>query len=101
MLSLLLQELDLKIRAIDRLLHSPIPLRHHPSLNTLWTGLIIEELCRLGATTFCIAPGMPWAPLAFVPVCACTFVPVSMSACGWDWLMQNAGQEQVLLMVLN
>lgn len=51
------QELDLKIAAINRLLHSPPPLRQYPSVNALWAELLIEELCRLGASTFCIAPG--------------------------------------------
>ena len=57
------QELNLKISAIDRLLAAPPPLRESPSLNTLWTGLMVEELCRLGVQTFCIAPGSRSTPL--------------------------------------
>lgn len=57
------QELDLKIQAINRFLQ-PVPnLLHSPSLNTLHTQLMVEELCRVGANTFCIAPGSRSTPL--------------------------------------
>ncbi|EIE27179.1 Thiamin diphosphate-binding protein, partial [Coccomyxa subellipsoidea C-169] len=41
------------------LLRQPLPLVDTPNINLLWARLMIEELCRLGASTFCIAPGMP------------------------------------------
>ncbi|MGI9280612.1 MAG: 2-succinyl-5-enolpyruvyl-6-hydroxy-3-cyclohexene-1-carboxylic-acid synthase [Endozoicomonas sp.] len=38
----------------------------HPSLNFLWSALILEELCRLGVEHVCIAPGSRSAPLTLV-----------------------------------
>ena len=35
----------------------------HPSLNSLWSALILEELWRLGVEHVCIAPGSRSAPL--------------------------------------
>ncbi len=53
------QELDLKVRQFEQLLHAPPPLQDTPNVNLLWARLMVEELCRLGASTFCIAPGAP------------------------------------------
>lgn len=52
-----LQELDLKVRQFEMLLKQPPALQAAPNLNILWARLMVEELCRLGASTFCIAPG--------------------------------------------
>ncbi|WP_062260423.1 2-succinyl-5-enolpyruvyl-6-hydroxy-3-cyclohexene-1-carboxylic-acid synthase [Endozoicomonas arenosclerae] len=38
----------------------------HPSLNFLWSALILEELYRLGVEHVCIAPGSRSAPLTLV-----------------------------------
>lgn len=38
----------------------------HPSLNFLWSALILEELSRLGVEHVCIAPGSRSAPLTLV-----------------------------------
>lgn len=54
-----LQELDLKVRQFELLLHAPPALAATPNINLLWARLMVEELCRLGASTFCIAPGAP------------------------------------------
>jgi isochorismate synthase/2-succinyl-5-enolpyruvyl-6-hydroxy-3-cyclohexene-1-carboxylate synthase/2-succinyl-6-hydroxy-2,4-cyclohexadiene-1-carboxylate synthase/O-succinylbenzoate synthase len=51
------QELDLKAKQFDILLRQPLPLVETPNINLLWARLMIEELCRLGASTFCVAPG--------------------------------------------
>lgn len=57
--TLLPQELDLKVRQFDILLRQPPLLLEAPNINLLWARLMVEELCRLGASTFCIAPGTP------------------------------------------
>ena len=50
-------ELNLKIRQYERLLN-PVPnLEQAPNIAALWARLIVEELCRQGCNTFCIAPG--------------------------------------------
>lgn len=51
------QELDLKIRQYDRLLQSRPLLSSLPNINVAWATLAVEELCRLGVNTFCVAPG--------------------------------------------
>ena len=51
------QELDLKVRQFEALLHAPPPLAAAPNVAALWARIMVEELCRLGANTFCIAPG--------------------------------------------
>jgi hypothetical protein len=28
-----------------------------PNINSLWASIMVEELCRLGCNTFCVAPG--------------------------------------------
>lgn len=50
-------ELDLKVRQYERLLQGVPPLAAAPNVNTLWARLLVEELCRLGCSTFCVAPG--------------------------------------------
>lgn len=52
-------ELDLKIRQYERLLQGVPPLAASPNVNALWARLLVEELCRLGCNTFCVAPGEP------------------------------------------
>lgn len=52
-----LQELDLKFRPLNNLLRGPPELSEATNVNMLWAHLMVEELCRLGASTFCIAPG--------------------------------------------
>jgi hypothetical protein len=50
-------ELDLKVRQYERLLQGVPPLVAAPNVNALWARLLVEELCRLGCNTFCVAPG--------------------------------------------
>jgi len=39
-------------------------LKGAPNPNTLWCTLLVEELCRQGCSTFCVAPGSRSTPLA-------------------------------------
>lgn len=41
----------------------PPALSSLPNVNSLWAYLLVEELCRLGVSTFCIAPGSRSSPL--------------------------------------
>lgn len=50
-------ELDLKVRQYERLLQAAPRLAAAPNINSLWARLLVEELCRLGCNTFCVAPG--------------------------------------------
>ena len=50
-------ELDLKVRQYERLLRGQPALAAAPNVNALWARLAVEELCRLGCNTFCVAPG--------------------------------------------
>ena len=62
-------ELDLKIRQYERLLQGAPPLAASPNVNALWARLLVEELCRLGCNTFCVAPGelgIDWGSLRHV-----------------------------------
>ena len=52
------QELDLKVRQFEALLRGPVALAAAPNINALHARLLVEELCRLGVSTFCIAPGV-------------------------------------------
>ena len=52
-----LQELDLKVRPLNALLRGRPVLSEATNINMLWAHLTVDELCRLGASTFCIAPG--------------------------------------------
>ncbi len=54
---LCVQELELKVRQFEMLLRAPPALAAAPNMNALWGRLLVEELCRLGCSTFCIAPG--------------------------------------------
>ena len=58
------QELDLKTAQFRTLLAPRAPLAEEPNINCLWARLAIDELCRLGVNTFCIAPGACSATLA-------------------------------------
>jgi len=40
------------------------PFHALPNANACWAALIVEELCRLGVTTFAVAPGSRSSPLA-------------------------------------
>lgn len=52
-----LQELDLKVRQFEMLLRQPPALQELGNVNLVWARLMVEELCRCGINTFCIAPG--------------------------------------------
>ena len=39
------------------LLKAPTALSEAQNINMLWAHLMVDELCRLGSSTFCIAPG--------------------------------------------
>jgi isochorismate synthase/2-succinyl-5-enolpyruvyl-6-hydroxy-3-cyclohexene-1-carboxylate synthase/2-succinyl-6-hydroxy-2,4-cyclohexadiene-1-carboxylate synthase/O-succinylbenzoate synthase len=58
-------ELDLKVRQYERLLTAVPPLAASPNVNLLWARLAVEELCRLGCNTFCVAPGEEAATRVF------------------------------------
>lgn len=58
------QELNLKIGQFEKLLQGPPPLRSLPNVNAVWAYALVEELCRLGVSTFCIAPGSRSSPLS-------------------------------------
>ena len=47
----------LQVRQFESLLVAPPALAAAPNLNALAARLMVEELCRLGVTTFAIAPG--------------------------------------------
>ena len=53
----MLQELELKVRQFESLLRQPMRLKDMPNVNLLCARLMVEELCRMGINTFCIAPG--------------------------------------------
>ncbi len=38
-------------------------IRNTPSINYLWTSLVVEELIRNGVEYFCLAPGSRSTPL--------------------------------------
>ncbi|KAK9806829.1 hypothetical protein WJX72_004058 [[Myrmecia] bisecta] len=57
------QELDLKIRQYELLLRQTPSWAAAPNVNLLWARLMVEELCRLGVNTFCVAPGSRSSPL--------------------------------------
>jgi isochorismate synthase/2-succinyl-5-enolpyruvyl-6-hydroxy-3-cyclohexene-1-carboxylate synthase/2-succinyl-6-hydroxy-2,4-cyclohexadiene-1-carboxylate synthase/O-succinylbenzoate synthase len=48
----------LKVRPFNMLLKGPPALAGAANINMLWAHLMVDELCRLGSSTFCIAPGM-------------------------------------------
>ena len=47
------------MRPFNALLRGPPALAGAANINMLWAHLMVDELCRLGSSTFCIAPGMP------------------------------------------
>ena len=53
----MVQELELKTGPLAALLRPPKRLAEEPNINALWARLLIDELCRQGVSTFCIAPG--------------------------------------------
>lgn len=55
------------MRQYDLLLAAPPALAAAPNINALAARLAVEELCRLGASTFAIAPGAFWVP-GFLPL---------------------------------
>ncbi|CAM6124850.1 unnamed protein product [Calypogeia fissa] len=57
------RELELKTSLFEALLEQRQPLETTVNINALWAKLIVEELCRLGITYFCIAPGSRSSPL--------------------------------------
>ena len=46
------------------LLKAPPALSEAQNINMLWAHLMVDELCRLGSSTFCIAPGEQPQPFA-------------------------------------
>lgn len=56
-------ELNLKINQYERLLRDAPSFRCSPNINSAWARLMVEELCRLGCNTFCVAPGSRSSPL--------------------------------------
>ena len=50
------------MRPFNALLRGPPALADAPNVNMLWAHLMVDELCRLGSSTFCIAPGMSFNP---------------------------------------
>ncbi|CAG9463771.1 unnamed protein product [Pedinophyceae sp. YPF-701] len=58
------RELELKTSAFEKLLAPPQALADAANINALWAGMIVEELCRLGVDTFCVAPGSRSSPMA-------------------------------------
>lgn len=46
-----------QIRQYDTLLAAPPMLAEAPNINALAARLAVEELCRLGVSTFAVAPG--------------------------------------------
>jgi isochorismate synthase / 2-succinyl-5-enolpyruvyl-6-hydroxy-3-cyclohexene-1-carboxylate synthase / 2-succinyl-6-hydroxy-2,4-cyclohexadiene-1-carboxylate synthase / o-succinylbenzoate synthase len=56
-------ELNLKISQFERLLKPAPALSSSPNISALWARVMVEELCRLGCNTFCVAPGSRSSPL--------------------------------------
>jgi isochorismate synthase len=50
-------ELDLKVAQYERLLAAAPPLAGAPNVGALRAAVVVEELCRRGCNTFCVAPG--------------------------------------------
>ena len=48
------------------LLKAPPALSEAQNINMLWAHLMVDELCRLGSSTFCIAPGEQPQPFALL-----------------------------------
>ncbi len=52
-----------QVRQFESLLHAPPALAAAPNINALAARMTVEELCRLGISTFAIAPGASCASL--------------------------------------
>lgn len=50
-------ELNLKVSQFERLLAPAPRFTDAPNMPALWARVMVEELCRLGCNTFCVAPG--------------------------------------------
>jgi hypothetical protein len=85
-------ELDLKVRQYERLLQGAPPLAAAPNINALWARLVVEELCRLGCNTFCVAPGetlLPVAAAAAAPAAAAALLGVLLVVRGMLLLLHT------------
>lgn len=51
------QELCLKARQFETLLAPRPGLAGLPNAQLAWAAALVEELCRLGVSMFCVAPG--------------------------------------------
>lgn len=51
------QELCLKVRQFEGMLAPRPAIASLPNAQLAWASLLVEELCRLGVNTFCVAPG--------------------------------------------
>jgi len=58
------RELELKTQTLRTLLSRQPPYSTEPTLGALWARLLVEELCRFGVGTFCVAPGSRSSPLS-------------------------------------
>jgi isochorismate synthase/2-succinyl-5-enolpyruvyl-6-hydroxy-3-cyclohexene-1-carboxylate synthase/2-succinyl-6-hydroxy-2,4-cyclohexadiene-1-carboxylate synthase/O-succinylbenzoate synthase len=56
------QELCLKARQFETLIAPRPALAALPNVQLAWAAVLVEELCRLGVSMFCIAPGAPGLP---------------------------------------
>ena len=56
-------ELNLKVSQFERLLAPASNFVDSPNVSTIWARVMVEELCRLGCNTFCVAPGSRSSPL--------------------------------------
>jgi isochorismate synthase/2-succinyl-5-enolpyruvyl-6-hydroxy-3-cyclohexene-1-carboxylate synthase/2-succinyl-6-hydroxy-2,4-cyclohexadiene-1-carboxylate synthase/O-succinylbenzoate synthase len=56
-------ELNLKISQFERLLKPAPSFSSAPNISALWARVMVEELCRRGCNTFCVAPGSRSSPL--------------------------------------
>ncbi len=56
-------ELNLKISQFERLLQPAPAFASAPNISALWARVMVEELCRMGCNTFCVAPGSRSSPL--------------------------------------
>jgi hypothetical protein len=50
-------ELNLKVRQYQSLVTRRSLVPELPNRNAAWAALLVEECCRAGVNTFCVAPG--------------------------------------------